>query len=266
MGGRAPPGQNMRTLCARSRWPASARAPRVPTQTVLNSAVSIRQLAIDLPLEEINFNVDSFVAQEYQSRRQTFEALRQTRAEQSIEQYLDQLPEQWSAATGTDLSETTLSTIRNIVAAIEDEGLEVLPEADSIEPTEIPSLPPETDSDDSNLKVLVDILAEGFGFGEPSLLIAFVEGNSQLRSALTDLAQIVSTKDWEAAAEALETLLSGAMMQDFINEVLRKLSKRAKRRFLHALAVRALPFVGWLYTIASLIVAFKSNYHRFSIA
>lgn len=231
-------------------------------RAAIQDAASIRQFAIETPLEEINGNIGSFVGFEYESRRQTFSALRPTNVASDMQSYLNQLPELMASAAGVEFDDDALNTVRVIVAALENESLPIIPVADSIEPTTIPSIPPKDDEATTNLQVLGDIFAEIMGLGDPGLLTAVIQSNPDIEQAFSDLVGHISTKDWQLASEAIEKILNTSVVADLLGT----LPKKAKRRFLFRLALRAVPFVGWLYTAASIIIAIKSNYHRFSFA
>ncbi|WP_141246520.1 hypothetical protein [Actibacterium ureilyticum] len=233
----------------------------------LDEAASVLGFAINIEVAAIDAELPNFVAADYFSRRSTFLRLRNAGINlENYDAYASELSELGPSIAQTEFDQEALGTLRLVAEQLVDEGLELLPEPESVEPISVPSLPPEPEDDDNNLKVIIDILAEGFGIGNSSLLVSFVEDRPELRDAFTSLAQLISNQDWQAVAELLEIILSGSVIRDFVNSVLIGASRRTKRRFLHALALRAIPFVGWLYTIASLIIAFKSNYHRFSIA
>lgn len=247
---------------------AFAQAPEISevARAAIQDATSVRQFAIETPLEEINGNVGNFVSFEYESRRQTFSALRQTNVASDMQSYLDQLPQLMSSAGADEFDDDALNAVTVIVEALENENLPIIPVADSIEPMTIPSILPEENVADSDIRVVGDIILEGLGVGEPGLLTSIIQSNPEVEEAFSNLVAKISSREWEVVAELLDDILKGSVVRSIIQQIFDKLSRRAKRRFLYALALRAVPFVGWLYTTASFIIAFKSNYHRFSFA
>tara|TARA_R110000787_G_scaffold58010_1_gene132137 strand:+ start:3011 stop:3895 length:885 start_codon:yes stop_codon:yes gene_type:complete len=228
----------------------------------ISSAVSVRQFAIETSLEEINFNVDNFVEFDYQSRQQTFDSLRQLSSSLDIDSYVADLPKQMSINAGINFSEDAKRSVEFIVAALEGEGLPLVPEADAIEPIGVPSLPPEEADNDTDLKVVIDIFLESIGIGELGLLTQTISANPDLQQKFAELVQHISNKEWTLVAEAIEWILNTSVVADMVAGM----PKSVKRKFLFRLALRAVPFVGWLYTAASIVIAIKSNYHRFSFA
>ncbi|MCB1468129.1 MAG: hypothetical protein KDK08_13525 [Rhizobiaceae bacterium] len=229
---------------------------------VISNAASVRLFAIETPLEEINSNVDNFVEFDYQSRQQSFDSLRQFSASLDINSYVTDLPTQMSINAGIDFSENAKRSVEFIVAALDDEGLPLVPEADAIEPIGVPSLPPKEADNDTDLKVVIDIFLESIGVGEPGLLTQTISANPDLQQKFTELVEHISNKEWTLVAEAIEWILNTSVVADIVAGM----PKSVKRKFLFRLALRAVPFVGWLYTAASIVIAIKSNYHRFSFA
>ena len=228
----------------------------------ISSAASVRQFAIETPLEEINSNIDNFVEFDYQSRQQTFDSLRQFSASLNIDSYVADLPMQMSINAGISFSEDAKRSVEFVVAALEDEGLPLVPEADAIEPIGVPSLPPEEAANDTDLKVVIDIFLESIGVGAPSLLTQTISANRDLQQKFAELVQHISNKEWTLVAETIEWILNSSVVADIVAGM----PKSAKRKSLFRLALRAVPFVGWLYMAASIVIAIKSNYHRFSFA
>lgn len=232
---------------------------------VISGANEVLQFAINAPMEEINSGVASFVELDFTSRQKTFNTLRQSGISSNIEafnNYIEELPASMEFIAGVPYDDIALNSVKSVVAALEDENLPLIPSEDAVEPTAIPSIPPTETDDDSDLLVAVDIILEGFGLADASLLVDLIQSDPEIETMFSDLVAKISTKEWEAVAELLEKILRGSV----IPSILSKLGKKAKRRFLFGLALRAVPFAGWLYSVASILIALKSNYHRFSFA
>jgi len=244
--------------------PAFSQADEVRTiaQTAVDSALEVLQFAQDIDQEEVNFRLGEFVALEYISRQENFDLLRGAQIVQVTDKYSDELSELLPAFRGDQTRNDNVAAIRAAVSLIEDEGLPTIPSRDSVEPIGIPSVLPSNDGAFDDIRVTIDIILEGLGIGEPGLLTNAIQSNPELEANFEELVSKISTKDWRAVTALLEGILNAVAAEDYFVG----LTRRARRKFLFRLALRAVPVAGWLYTIASLIIAFKSNYHRFSFA
>jgi hypothetical protein len=208
-----------------------------------------------------------FLQQDYLARSATLDIANLTNVFEEIgqvEKYVFSLPGNIVVPPDMVFDEAYVSSMFAIASQIEEDGLPIAPSAQEVAADEIAVIPPQEVAEDSDLRVVVDILLEtiGISVGDTSLIVSAIESDERLRQSVNDLLSQISSKDWQeviATAEVVFKLLVGSRVWQRIKEIGgRKLSWR--------LGLKAVPVVGWIYCGAAFVVAVKLNYNRFSFA
>ena len=145
---------------------------------------------------------------------------------------------------------------------------DILPSA----PTTIPPIDIEDKDASTDIEpawvVVIDILLETLDISiNQELFAEILRQNTDLQKSLEEIVKSISTKNWEDTANNIDKiltimlgLLTAGKLLKFLSE---KSAERIARQFAFSMTVRLTPFFGWLYTVTSLLVAIKANYHRF---
>lgn len=121
--------------------------------------------------------------------------------------------------------------------------------------------------------ILVDIMIDALGLGiDHDIFMAFLKSDPELQKTFEQLAKACTTRDWQTVAKLIDELLKmiflGETIYKLASVVAEKLGEQAARRLLRrsafALAVRFVPYTGWIYAAACLALAIKANWHRFA--
>jgi hypothetical protein len=145
----------------------------------------------------------------------------------------------------------------------------IAPEATSVVPAAIPSIPPaEKKTPETDLQVIGDILLETLGIvaGTEGLMDELLRGDPEIKKILDDLVKAVSTKDWKTVAKIGEQFFKLLVASKIWVAVKQKLGAQLLKRSVFRVALAGVPLVGWAYVVAALLVAIRANYHRFSFA
>jgi hypothetical protein len=236
-------------------------------QKAFDAAFQLRSFAVTAAVEEFdNFEL-VFLQQDYLARSATLDIANLTNVFEEIgqvEKYVFSLPGNIVVPPDMVFDEAYVSSMFAIASQIEEDGLPIAPSAQEVAADEIAVIPPQEVAEDSDLRVVVDILLEtiGISVGDTSLIVSAIESDERLRQSVNDLLSQISSKDWQeviATAEVVFKLLVGSRVWQRIKEIGgRKLSWR--------LGLKAVPVVGWIYCGAAFVVAVKLNYNRFSFA
>jgi hypothetical protein len=236
-------------------------------QKACDAAFQLRSFDVTAAVEEFdNFEL-VFLQQDYLARSATLDIANLTNVFEEIgqvEKYVFSLPGNIVVPPDMVFDEAYVSSMFAIASQIEEDGLPIAPSAQEVAADEIAVIPPQEVAEDSDLRVVVDILLEtiGISVGDTSLIVSAIESDERLRQSVNDLLSQISSKDWQeviATAEVVFKLLVGSRVWQRIKEIGgRKLSWR--------LGLKAVPVVGWIYCGAAFVVAVKLNYNRFSFA
>ena len=119
--------------------------------------------------------------------------------------------------------------------------------------------------------ILGDIFLEAIGIPiNQDLFRSFLEQDETLSDSFQNLMQEITTYEWIKAADLIDKILSYFIAGQGLTNLVRFLKRKDANAVIDInkiagrLILRFIPFVGWLYLGASILLAIKANYHRFS--
>jgi len=156
------------------------------------------------------------------------------------------------------------------VKQVEAAGVPVVVPPGLIRPEAPPTLPPpDPDRKEPAHVVVIDIVIETLGVGivDRKIIEKALETTPELRKLFEELAGRVTTKTWSEIAPLLDKIFGVLVGGTFLQAIGKQVGERGLREFLRRLSfktvLRLVPFVGWAYMGASLMLALKNNWHRF---
>lgn len=239
-------------------------------QGAFDAAMELRAFAINSEFAaefDGGDNLVTFLSRDYIARTITLEVANKTSVFgdiESLQGYVFRIPERISGISGLGFDEPYLSSMIAVAAQLQQDELPIAPQPFEVVPAEIPALPPADTSEDTDLKVVVDILLETLGISvrEVNLFVSVIESDEDLRQTFEDLLAQITTKDWDEVVKLAEIAFKGLVA----TEIWSRLRQTAGRKLTWRLGLRAVPVVGWLYCGAAFLVSVKINYSRFSFA
>lgn len=227
-------------------------------------AIGIRQMALEMPLEGIEERLIPFIAADYEARRATLQAARQTGSFGDVASAENHVAQLSSTNLPVTFEQSTLLSIREVNELISSQGIELAPPPNDVTPAHIPSLPPsDQNGGDSDIIVVMDIILETLGIStdDADLAVMLIRSNPELERLVSNTLAAITQQDWETVVSSAEAVFDFLVTNRQIRTVLGRL---LGRKFAFRLALRCVPVVGWLYTGALFVVSVKKNYHRFS--
>lgn len=236
----------------------------------INDALSIRDGALEADLTEKS--ILRFLERDFLSRRNLFTACSEAEILQDYEDarsYVNTIPDLVGQGFDPEYFDfATRMSQETVIGLAQETSLPVVPVRRSVQPMLVASVAPSVEREDEtdinpDLVVAFDILLQTLGITmQDSLIRSALQNEPELRAALDRLLSKVSTGEWYEVADIIENLLRLFIGADFW----RRLSGIGLRKLTFRLTLRAVPVVGWAYTVAALVVSLKSNYYRFSFA
>jgi hypothetical protein len=213
-----------------------------------------------------------FLERDFLSRRNLFTACSEAEILQDYEDarsYVNTIPDLVEQGFDPEYFDfATRMSQETVIGLAQETSLPVVPVRRSVQPMLVASVAPSVEREDEtdinpDLVVAFDILLQTLGITiQDSLIRSALQNEPELRAALDRLLSKVSTGEWYEVADIIENLLRLFIGADFW----RRLSGIGLRKLTFRLTLRAVPVVGWAYTVAALVVSLKSNYYRFSFA
>ncbi|MDA0704908.1 MAG: hypothetical protein O3A96_16970 [Proteobacteria bacterium] len=116
---------------------------------------------------------------------------------------------------------------------------------------------------EDTLVVLCDIAFETLGISlDRSAIMALLESDPRLSSALDEMAKAVSTKDWKYVAKLADSVFEIATSAEFLARLVKIVGRDGAKKILAETAVKLVPFVGWVYLAILFIISVKNNVNR----
>lgn len=234
---------------------------------LIGKANSVLDLAVSIDVPYIHGTLPKYLDWDYNSRFKTLSEAGSSgvfaNAESAIS-YVRALPRIVPREVLLKFDAATTNSQIFVINELTRLSLPIVPQAESVAPAIVPSVPDQSTTKDTDLRVIGDIFLETLGImlGENALSVAFIESDERLKQTFIEMLDKVASKDWTGVAELAEVafkLFVGGTVWKAITE---KMAKKVT----FGLALRCVPVVGWIYCAAALIISIKKNYHRFSFA
>jgi hypothetical protein len=234
---------------------------------LIGNANSVLDLAISIDIPYIHGAIPKYLDWDYNSRFKTLSAAGSSgvfaNAESAIS-YVRALPKILPAAVLLKFDAATTNSQIFVIKELTRLSLPIVPPAESVAPAIVASVPDQSTTKDTDLRVISDIFLETLGImlGEDTLTVAFIESDERLKQTFSEMLDKVASKDWKDVAELAE-----AAFKLFVGgTVWKTVTEKMAKKVTFGLALRCVPVVGWIYCTAALVVSIKKNYHRFSFA
>lgn len=234
---------------------------------LIGSANSVLDLAISIDIPYIHGAIPKYLDWDYNSRFKTLSEAGSSgvfaNAESAIS-YVRALPKILPAAVLLKFDAATTNSQIFVIKELTRLSLPIVPPAESVAPAIVPSVPDQSTTRDTDLRVISDIFLETLGImlGENALTVAFIESDEKLKQTFAEMLDKVASKDWKDVAELAEVAFKLFVGGTVWKTVTEKMAKKVT----FGLALRCVPVVGWIYCAAALIVSIKTNYQHFSFA
>lgn len=127
------------------------------------------------------------------------------------------------------------------------------------------------DANEPVSRILADILFKALGVTvDVDLFRQFLEQDPDLQMLFESWTNAISTQNWHDVAKLIDAFLGwliiggGALRLISFFRDTNALSQGFRHTLGWTISVRFVPFVGWAYLAASILLAIKANFHRFS--